>query len=241
MCIIAVMKGERIQHLQDLRNIGNKQLLAELNTTGATLSRWKNNINEPDDETKLALAAALKTTVSYLIGESDDPNPGKDRGIIAMDFNHSSGSIISVPIFERAYSACCGIGFPDAGQIYACAEDYIDMPAGFLGQISEDPEHRPFMIYAEGDSMVQAGITDGAQLLINPAENIYDGNAALVEYGRDRNIAVKRVYWLNGSGIEIRSACGDGWKRTFSLEEQQNGELRLIGKVVWYGNKPKNG
>ena len=69
------------------------------------------------------------------------------------------------------------------------------------------------------------------------AENLYTD----VEYGRDRNIAVKRVYWLNGSGIEIRSACGDGWKRTFTLEDQQNGELRLIGKVVWYGNKPKNG
>lgn len=236
---MADMKGDRIQYLLKLRKISANQLAEMLQTTGATVSRWKKGTNEPDDKTKFALAAALNTTVSYLIGESDDPNPRNDSG--AMDFNHSSGSIISVPIYERAYSACCGAGFPDAGQIYACAEDYIDMPAGFLGQVSEDPEHRPFVVYAEGDSMVQAGITDGAQLLINPAENIYDGDSALVEYGRDRNIAVKRIYWLNGSGVEIRSACGDGWKRTFSLEEQQGGELRLIGKVVWYGNKPKKG
>ena len=158
-----------------------------------------------------------------------------------MDFMHSSGYIIKVPIFERAYSACCGSGFPNADQIYSCAEDFIEMPTNFIVQVSPDPDKRPFMIYAEGDYMIHADITDGSQLLINPAEEIYDGDSALVEYGHNKNIAVKRIYWLNGSGIEIRSANGDGWKRTFTIEEQREGLLRIIGKVVWYGNKPKRG
>lgn len=153
----------------------------------------------------------------------------------------SSGQTIKVPIFERAYSACCGSGFPNADQIYSCAEDFIDMPTNFIGQISPDPDKRPFMIYAEGDSMIHAGITDGSQLLINPAEDVYDGESALIEYGHNKSIAVKRIYWLNGSGIEIRSANGDGWKRTFTLDDQKEGLLRIIGKVVWYGNKPKRG
>ena len=79
------------------------------------------------------------------------------------------------------------------------------------------------------------------RLLINPAEEIYDGDSVLVEYGHNKNIAVKRIYWFNGSGIEIRSANGDGWKRTFTIEEQLESLLRIIGKVVWYGNKPKRG
>ena len=158
-----------------------------------------------------------------------------------MDFMHSSGYIIKVPIFERAYSACCGSGFPNADQIYSCAEDFIEMPTNFIVQVSPDPDKRPFMIYAEGDYMIHADITDGSQLLINPAEEIYDGDSVLVEYGHNKNIAVKRISWLNGSGIEIRSANGDGWKRTFTIEEQREGLLRIIGRVVWYGNKPKRG
>ena len=160
---------------------------------------------------------------------------------IKLNFLGSSGQTIKVPIFERAYSACCGSGFPNADQIYSCAEDFIDMPTNFIGQISPDPDKRPFMIYAEGDSMIHAGITDGSQLLINPAEDVYDGESALIEYGHNKSIAVKRIYWLNGSGIEIRSANGDGWKRTFTLDDQKEGLLRIIGKVVWYGNKPKRG
>ena len=82
-----------------------------------------------------------------------------------MDFMHSSGYIIKVPIFERAYSACCGAGFPNADQIYARAEDFIDMPTSFIGHVSPETDKRPFMIYAEGDSMVQTGIIDGHNYL----------------------------------------------------------------------------
>ena len=165
----------------------------------------------------------------------------QNTSVVKLNFQDSSGQIVRVPIFERAYSACCGSGFPNADQIYSCAEDFIDMPTNFIGQISPDPDKRPFMIYAEGDSMIHAGITDGSQLLINPAEEVYDGESALIEYGHNKSIAVKRIYWLNGSGIEIRSANGDGWKRTFTLDDQKEGLLRIIGKVVWYGNKPKRG
>jgi len=165
----------------------------------------------------------------------------QNTSVVKLNFQDSSGQIVRVPIFEHAYSACCGAGFPNADQIYSYAEDFIDMPTSFIGQISPDPDKRPFMLYAEGDSMIHAGITDGSQLLINPAEEVYDGESALIEYGQNKSIAVKRIYWINGSGIEIRSANGDGWKRTFSLDDQKEGLLRIIGKVVWYGNKPKRG
>lgn len=56
-------------------NIKTKTLLDSLGITGATLSRWKNDINEPDDATKLLLAKELDTSVSWLVGEIDDPAP----------------------------------------------------------------------------------------------------------------------------------------------------------------------
>ncbi|OUO94707.1 helix-turn-helix transcriptional regulator [Cloacibacillus sp. An23] len=67
------MKGERITKRQKEIQIKTKDLLEGLNISSATLSRWKNNINEPDDETKLKLAQFLHTSVAYLMGESDEP------------------------------------------------------------------------------------------------------------------------------------------------------------------------
>lgn len=67
------MKGERITKRQKEIQLKTKDLLERLNISSATLSRWKNNINEPDDETKLKLAQFLQTSVAYLMGESDEP------------------------------------------------------------------------------------------------------------------------------------------------------------------------
>ena len=189
------------------------------------------------EETRLLQNARLNSNINNkgLLFIKNTPS------LISTDHAQNFEQVISVPVFERAYSACCGSGFPNADQIYCCAEEFIEMPISFIGHISTDLDKRPFMIYAEGDSMIQAGITDGSQLLVNPGEDIYDGDSALVEYGHSKNIAVKRIYWLNGSGIEIRSASGETWKRTFTLQEQQEDLLRIIGKVVWYGNKPKRG
>jgi transcriptional regulator with XRE-family HTH domain len=280
-----MFQGERLRILRKKYKLSQEELADRTGLSRPSISQWENNAVTPDTENLRKVAAELKTTVAYLMGETDYPCVGSTLltgefplpeptakslsetymatlapkhidingtilggsqkeeypSVVKMDFPHSSGQIISVPIFERAYSACCGSGFPNADQIYSCAEDFIDMPTNFIGQISPDPDKRPFMIYAEGDSMIHAGITDGSQLLINPAEEVYDGESALIEYGHNKSIAVKRIYWLNGSGIEIRSANGDGWKRTFTIEEQREGLLRIIGKVVWYGNKPKRG
>ena len=67
------MKGERITKRQKEIQLKTKDLLEGLNISSATLSRWKNNINEPDDETKLKLAQFLQTSVAYLMGESNEP------------------------------------------------------------------------------------------------------------------------------------------------------------------------
>lgn len=254
------MLGERISIRQKEMKIRTNDLLEALNITGATLSRWKNNINEPDDEAKQLLATILNTSVAYLMGESDDPRPvlrldgtmkldgrtiigrGANRASTARaDAAKSSGQIIRVPVYGPEAAACCGNGFGDMEPAPA-AEEYIDIPAGFLGPI--DPERLPFIIYASGDSMIDAGIADGSQVIINPADSVLDGDAALVDFAMNpvaHSIAVKRVYWLDGGAVEIRSACGDGWKRTFSREDADERSIRVIGKVEWVGHKPKRG
>lgn len=160
------------------------------------------------------------------------------------DFLKSSGKIIQVPVYGKELVACCGDGFPNFDQIYAEAEEFIAMPSGFLGPVSSDPQYKPFIIYAEGDSMEGAGIIDGAQVIINPYDNVLDGDSALIEFAMTpvtKSIAIKRVYWKDHCGIEIRSADGTGWSRTFTADDFEEKSVRIIGKVEWIGNKPKRG
>lgn len=120
--------------------------------------------------------------------------------------------------------------------------NYLDMPSAIVGTISPDPELRPYFIYADGDSMINAGIIHGSMVLVNPAEPVYDGDSALVEYGIDGNIAIKRVYWLAEGAVKIASADDSGWSRTFSREEiQEQGLFRVKGKIMFAGIRPKRG
>ena len=159
-----------------------------------------------------------------------------------LDVPSSRGDIVRIPILSPAKSACCGAGFPNSEEIYAEMTDYLDMPSAIVGTISPDPELRPYFIYADGDSMINAGIIHGSYALVNPAEPVYDGESALVSYGVDSNVAIKRVYWLDNGAVRITSADGTDWSRTFTREDIQDEKIfRIIGKIMFAGVRPKRG
>ncbi|MDO5116092.1 MAG: helix-turn-helix domain-containing protein [Synergistaceae bacterium] len=241
--------------LVDLRKVkckyNQEELARQIEISVDSIRRWEKGNQVPRADELQKLAVALNTSVAYLIGETDDParpvagatTPKVPDGV-RVDLLKSSGRIIQVPVYGKELSACCGGGFPDSDQIYSDAEEFIAIPSGFLGPVSSDPNYQPFIIYAEGDSMVNAGIHDGAQVIINPYDDVLDGDAALVEFATNpvtKNIAIKRVYWLDRCAVELRSACGDGWKRTFTADDFEEKSVRIIGKVEWVGNKPKRG
>ena len=167
----------------------------------------------------------------------------KEKGRAPLyDVPSSRGDIVRIPILSPVKSACCGAGFPNSEEIYADMTDYLDMPSAIVGTISSDPDLRPYFIYADGDSMINAGIIHGSMALVNPAEPVFDGESALVAYGVDGNIAIKRVYWLDNGAVRITSADGTDWARTFTREEIQDEKLfHIIGKIMFAGVKPKRG
>lgn len=237
-----MFRGDRIAELRKKLYLSQEDLAEALGTSRPSISIWETGKGLPDVNNLRELATALNTSTAYLLGETDDPAPPSEWLNARPDALKSSGRIISVPILGRELSACCGDGFDDPEQIAATVEGHVDMPAGFLGPI--DPERLPFIIYAEGDSMSDAGIYDGAQVIINPADIVTDGDAALVDFAMTpvvHSIAIKRVYFLDGGAVEIRSACGDGWKRTFTRADAEEKSVRIVGKVVWICAKPKRG
>ena len=67
------MNGIRLKKRRKELGLSGEKIAQELDTTRVTVSRWETGTSEPDDKTKLELARLLNTTVSYLIGETDNP------------------------------------------------------------------------------------------------------------------------------------------------------------------------
>lgn len=251
--------GDRIKLLREKtrdsqnRKISGAALAKALQITQAYQSAIELNKRTPSRELLNAYATFFNVSLDYLMGNTDDPERAVTEAEFAeavapkvnknlnIDFVSSAGKPVRIPILDKSMSACCGVGFPNGTDIYAQTEDYLDMPSAIVGAVSSDPDKKPFFMFAEGDSMENAGIMDGFMILVNPIETIFDGDSALVEYGVAKNIAVKRVYWLDKCGVQIRSADGSGWKKDFTAEDFELGFIRIIGKVVFTGLKPKRG
>ena len=125
------MKGERITSRQKQQRIRTNEILEALNIKGSTLSRWKNNINEPDDETKLKLAEFLNTTVAYLMGEIDDPSP---RVVLVDKAVPSENLFLSVERSGKKYAmedieANPNLGLPNKIDSHM----YRMLPGGLVG------------------------------------------------------------------------------------------------------------
>ena len=66
--------GPRLARVRKLRNMTQGQLAERVGVTKQTISNYENGVRMPDFETLDAISIALNTTLSYLIGSSDDPD-----------------------------------------------------------------------------------------------------------------------------------------------------------------------
>jgi len=237
------MDGERLKNLRIKANLSQEGLAEVLGVNQATIGRWEKNKNSPDDDMKKKLALFFKCSVAYLMGETDDPapldNPPGDTFPFKKLFEREEWR--QFPVLEPTAVACAGYGNGGMTTIYADAEEFIPLPASMVGTISVDPGKYPFALRIEGDSMEDAGIVDGSYVLINPAEEVYDGDPALAIFGRNSDCAVKWIYWEKEGGVELRSASLKYPPRKFSREDIEEGLFCIVGKVVWTGGKPRRG
>lgn len=91
------MKGFRIKNRRKELGFTREDIADELNTTVTTVYRWETEKTDPNDKTKLALAKLLKTSVGYLMGETDNPDP-------KSDFSFDISEIIkNIPSPEQLY------------------------------------------------------------------------------------------------------------------------------------------
>ena len=176
------MKGERIALRQNELRIKTNELLDGLSIKASTLSRWKNNINEPDDATKIKLAELLHTSVAYLMGETDDPEVQEPvtNNTIKIPANGGkvihSDKLLMIPHIspEVKVSAGNGNAYED---IQWNVIDRYPVFDGPLSAIYGDDDLT--CITVEGDSM-EPQIHDGDVVIFNHDPDWVSGNIYVV-------------------------------------------------------------
>ncbi len=236
--------GERLKERRLEAKIGSNELCARLGMSTGVVSKWENGDREPNLETIRNLAAALNTTVAYLMGETDEPAQANnsrqcDRQPLKEPLpNARLGSFCRIPVLSVAQAASCGAG----NGLYGVDEGYSDFVMLDMRSFAcWDNTRKPFGIHTDGDSMVGAGLVEGSVAIINPAEEVMSGDAALVVWN-DRGF-IKWVIWKPGGDVELRSANPNYGPILVEKEYAENPDwFKVIGKVVSTVNigKPKS-
>lgn len=227
--------GDRIKLRREAKGLSQGELAELIGIHEVTLGRWERGERQVKLDKLQNIAAVLETTTSYLLGEINEADQ-KTATIEPQPLISIGSSWKALPLYSQMTSACAGIG---NGLANADAEidSWHYFPEEIYGQYNE--ETPPYMVHVEGDSMEDANIHDGAVAIINPAEEVYDGEAALVCWNRDQ-VAIKITYWLPDGGVELHSANQEHKKiYTFSREDIMEGHLVIKGKVMWSGQRPK--
>lgn len=92
-----------------------------------------------------------------------------------------------------------------------------------------EPGKTPFIVTIYGDSMAEANLPNGIQVIVNPMSEIHNGDVAVVKLNGERMI--KWLYWNNNGGGELRSSSTRYPPRYFTREEIESGYFEIIGKV----------
>lgn len=203
----------------------------QLGIDNNTVWRWSSGRHDPDDKTKKELATLLNVSVAYLMGETDD----------TIDMSQARyPDFIRVPVYDA--DTCAGNGW---SHDYVDAEllEHMVLPSSEVGPISPDPDKQPFVVPVKGDSMEEAGLPDEANVCVNPAAEVHDGDAALVKYGDNGDVAIKWVYFHRNGSIELRSSSLRYPPKIFTREDLQEEDFyfKIVGKVMLSIGKPKRG
>ena len=198
--------GDNIRAAREGIGMTRPGLAASMGCEPNTVWRWEKGEREPDIENLHKLAEILKTTVAYLVGETEDPTPSNqtrtgDKHPDVESNVRMGGKFIEIPLLTMATAASCGAGNGLYGVIPESAENIFVEASAF--QYLDDTR-RPFAVPIEGDSMIGAGLEEGASAVINPADEVMNGDAALVSC--DGSWMIKWVVYSPDGSIELRPA-----------------------------------
>lgn len=231
--VIGVKTGERIKALRKSRGIQRKELAEQLGVTQSTLWRWENGDRAIREDRLREIAYFLKVPVIELMG---------DLAVMAHNADSADASDnereklyedwFSLPVFNSTVNLQYRLSTLDCDARFA-------LPRTLVGNVSDNLDKKTFVVVAEGDSMMNARICGDSFAVINPAEEVIDGDAALVKVGS--RFVIRWLYWLASGGCELRAASPQFPNMTLDALSLRGAVPSVLGRVMWTFSKPQVG
>ena len=174
---------DRMKEVMLNRNITQSELSKATGITQSSISDWMRGKYLPKQDKVDIIAKALDVTPSYLMGwnSPDEVDLTKIKGIMPLK------KLRRIPIL---------------GQI-ACGSPIL-AEENYIGYFTADDKYldSDFCLYARGDSMTGADISDGDLVFIKKQSDVDDGEIAAVLI--DDEATLKRVYKI-ADKVQLRA------------------------------------
>ncbi|MBC1796059.1 helix-turn-helix domain-containing protein [Listeria booriae] len=73
--------GDRLKSLRKKNKITQSELAKKLGISQVTISKYENNIIEPDNANLTVLAETFDTSIDYLLGRTNNPTSGESDNV----------------------------------------------------------------------------------------------------------------------------------------------------------------
>lgn len=190
--------AENLKQLRRERKLYQKDVADALGVSNSIVSDWEKGVKMPRGGAIQKIADLFGISQNQLFIE---------RGAQFLSYKETA----NVPVVGQV---SCGNGT----LAYENIERYETIPAEWL----TSGEH--FLLYAKGDSMINARIYDGDLLLIRKQPDVENGEIAVVLLGGE-DAVLKRVY-KNGEQLVLQSE-NPSYAPIFAPPE----EVKIIGKL----------
>jgi len=181
--------GQRIKKRRIEIKMTVEDLANAIGKNRATVYRYENgDIEKLPTSVLKPIADALKTTTDYLMGWDETPKKKQHEPTV---------NYIVVPMYAEI---CCGNG----GFVEDNVIDYIPVPSELL---NENGDY--FCMVADGDSMIEAGITSGDFLIFERCSKV--GHNVIGCFCIDDNIATCKKYKELDNGTIMLSPCNSNY------------------------------
>lgn len=202
--------GERIRELRKQAGLTQEELAKEVGYSNKTsISKIESDILDVNQSTIIALARALNTTPSAIMGWNESKNPAD---------KYSSYGVM--PIKKQKIRL---LGEIACGEPIFCDEDresYVEVGTDIRAD---------FCLRAKGDSMINARIMDGDIVFIREQSMVDDGEIAAVVI--EDEATLKRVYYYREENKLVLQAENPKYRPlVYSGEELDT--IRILGKAV---------
>ena len=219
------MISARIVEARKCKRLKQTELAEKLGVSIDTVRRWEQGKRIPAADKIQPLAAALDTTASYLMGETDEPE-GVASAPIKDEARFVDGEMEWVPVVTNDVKVCCGAGnvYPDEVVWEEIGKYPVNasLLLGYSWQVGDGGFH---IIGVEGDSM-EPRISDGDRVIvadIRPA----NGDVAVVLW-RGRLI-------LRGAFFERGRIRLHAWNKDYEdivVCDDELDDLCFLGKMI---------